>query len=287
MSFTITEALVQSFQSDVHHVAQQKLARLLDAVRVKYGVVGESHKFDILGSGEMQAHTRHGDTKITNREHTKRLAVIKFYEDGELLDKEDQVRTLTQPQNEYSTAIVSARNRRIDRTVYEECLKPTTTTAKSGANGAGLTFDLVNQVREAADEAEWDEDGRFFGVTGMGLTKLLADAKLSSADYNVVKALVAGTIPPDTTWMGFKWRKFNAANVTRTYSGSDVDTETLYAWHKNGVGLAFAQEPGQVPVAIDRRPDKSNAVQVLGKVGVGGQCIEDMLVIPVVVDHKT
>jgi len=288
MSFTITEAFVTQFTSNVHHLVQQKRARLIDACRAEYGVIGESYKFERLDASEMQALVRHGDTPLANDAHSNRLAILSPWGKAHLIDKADKVRTLINPDNEYAMNIRASWNRRVDRSFHDECLVPTTTTAVAGVAGAGLDFALVNEVREYFDALEVDEEERFFGYSAQGLTTLLGDTKLTSGDYVSIKAIMAGTIDPGQNVMGFKWRKLPQAAIAYTLSGADLDTQTLYAWCKNGVGLAFSGgEMAPFRVEIDKRPDKSNATQVLGQGQLGGQCIEDALVVPVTADFKS
>lgn len=282
MSFTIDQAFVQQFSSTVTHLAQQRQARLLGTARTEYGVQGESHHFERLSTSEMMPKARHGDTTIADDTHSRRLAVLKPFEKAHLIDKEDKARTLINPDNEYSANLVMAKNRRIDRTIHDECLRPTTTTAiAAGSSGTGLTFGQVNAARQFADVNEWDEEERFFGYTARGMTKLLEDAKLTSADYNVVKALVSGTLPPETLWMGFRWRRFGQGYVSTV----SANIERCFAWQKGGIGLAFSgAEGGFEKVRVDVLPGKSYATQVYCSVLLGGQVIDDALVLPVNVD---
>ena len=78
------------------------------------------------------------------------------------------------------------------------------------------------------------DDGICIAVSGTGLDRLLANTETTSADYNSVKALVAGEM---NTFMGFEFITVGARRLEGGLGGSGL---VGYSWAKNAVGLASA-----------------------------------------------
>jgi hypothetical protein len=285
MSQSVDQAHVAAFTSSIHHALQQKSARFMGSIRTEYGVVGASYKFELLGDSEMVPTPRHGDTQYANDAHTNELAILKPFNKTHLIDDEDKVRTLLNLENDYSENIAMAYYRRCDQSILEECVFPTTTSALTGTVNGGLDFDTVSAAREHADASEWDESDRFFAYSAQSLTSLLDQTEVGSSDYNTINTLNNGKFSPDMMWMGFKWRRMPdrvmRANGKVTGAIGSVTGETNYFYHKSGCGLAFANQFGSLNVRMSVEGTKNYATQVQGKTMLGGQVIEDALVVPV------
>jgi hypothetical protein len=286
MSFTVTQAHIDAFTRSVHHTLQQKEPRFKGKLREEYGVVGASIRFERLGPGEMQPKVRHGDTQYTDREHSNRLAILKPFNDAELIDTDDKARTIVNLQNEYATGIMKAYNRRCDRTYLEEAIFPTGASAMTGTANAGLDFDTVNAAAAYANDNEWDVEDRYFAVSAASIQTLLDQTEVGSSDYSTLQAIMNGTIGPDQVWMGFKWRQMPAKvlvdNGKRVGTIGNMTSETNYFYHRSGGGVAFAAEMGQLSnVRVSVEGTKQYSTQVYGECMLGGQVIEDGLIIPV------
>lgn len=283
MSTSINIAFVKQFEANVLHLAQQKGSRLRNTVRTKTGVVGKSTHFERLASGAMfQRTSRHQDTHLGNLAHTRRRATLYSYERGELVDAEDDIRTLIDPDNEYAIALANAAGRQFDDIIIAAMEGNATAvdaddagsnvalpSAQKIAHGStGLTLAKAISAKETLDAAEVDEDDRYFVYTAAQLGDALAVEQMTSADYNTIKALVNGDID---TYLGFKWIRSERLTTTSSVT-------YCYAYQKRSMGLAIGMD---ISSSFDKRADKSNSTQVLVKMTAGAVRVEDEAVVQV------
>ena len=100
MSTTITEAFVQQYFSNVYMRAQQQVSKARGAVEVKTGVQGKSAYFDRIGQTEaQQSVTRHDNTPLMDTPHSRRRANLSTWRWADMLDTDDEVKTLIDPQS--------------------------------------------------------------------------------------------------------------------------------------------------------------------------------------------
>lgn len=112
MSFQITEAFVQQYNSTVSLVSQQKQSRLEPAVRVET-IRGTREAFDSIGTVEAQPRGgRHADTPQMDTPHMRRWVTSAPYNWADLVDKPDRLRMLYDPTSPYVQNAVMAFNAR-------------------------------------------------------------------------------------------------------------------------------------------------------------------------------
>lgn len=104
---------------------------------------------------------------------------------------------------------------------------------------AGATNLTVDKLREAAmaglTDRNVDDDERTMICTASGVQALLADPEVTSSDFNVLKALVSGTLE-ESTYMGFK-----ICIIGRRQEGGlpiAGDIVSAFAYHREAVGYA-------------------------------------------------
>lgn len=271
MSTQITVAFVQQFKNEVITLSQQKGSRLRGTVR-EDTVTGKSAYYERIGEVAMQiVTTRHDDTPQFDTPHSRRKVDLATYNWGDLIDNPDKVRMLIDPKNPYATVGMYAAGRTMDSTIIAAAIGNAfsgetggTTVAlpsaqKIAAASAGLTVTKLISAKEILDEGDVDPDQPRVIVTRPdGITDLLGSTQVTSADYNSVKALVAGQID---TFMGFKFVSTNLAP-----SGKAV------CWTKNAMVLAVGANP---IVRISERPDKRFSTQVYIEMDIGSTRVED------------
>ena len=283
MSTQITTAFVQSYRSSVQHLVQQKGSRIRGAVDVEM-VVGKSHYFDQVGAGTAVKRTsRHGDTPLTETPHARRQVVLEDYEYSDLIDQQDKVRTLIDPQGPYSMAAANAMGRAMDDVIFA-AMNGTAKTGETGAtsvtlpsaqkvalSASGLTLAKLLSAKEILDAAENDPDEpRFIACPAKDITVLLNTTEIKSADYNTVKALAAGQID---TFLGFKFIRSQRTGLI--VGGTD---RACFAWCKSGVKLAMGMEP---TARITERADKSYATQVYYAMTLGATRMQEESVVEI------
>jgi len=268
----ITEAMVKQFGSNVEMLVQQKGSRLRGAVRVETGIVGEDAFFEQLAeTAAVKKTTRNADTPLVKSDHRRRRVSMFDFEWADLVDKQDKLKLIIDPENAYAINAAWALGRAIDDEIIIS-FNATASTGKTGStntalpasqlvlpNAEGLSVDKLRQIKEKLDGADVDPDEpRFIVVSPTQISDLLETTELTSADFNTVRALVGGQID---TFMGLKFIISN-----RLPANATADGRRVFAWAMNGMLLAIAQD---METRIEQRADKSFANQVYLSLGIG------------------
>ena len=108
MSSQITTAFVQQYSNNVQMLSQQKGSLLRNAVDAET-IVGKNAFFEQVGQAVAQKRvSRHSDTPQIDTPHARRRVSMVDYEYADLIDKQDQVRTLIDPTSSYAQAAAFA-----------------------------------------------------------------------------------------------------------------------------------------------------------------------------------
>ena len=275
MSSQVQLAFNAMYSANIMLLVQQKGSRLKDAVRQEM-VTGEIAYFDQIGAGSaIKRQSRHADTPLTETPHARRQVMLEDYEYSDLVDRLDQVKSLTDPTNAYAQAAAHALGRAMDDVIIAQA-NGTARTGKTGQSpvplpggqkiavgGTGLTLAKLLQAKEILDAAENDPDEpRYVACPAKDITVLLGTTQVTSSDYNTVKALAAGQID---TFLGFKFIRTQRLGL----AGAD---RACIAWRQSALLLALAQTP---KVKVTERPDKSYATQVYCAMSIGATRMEE------------
>jgi len=293
VSTQITSAFVNQYASNVTLLSQQKASRLRPAVRVE-PVTGEVGYFDSVGAVTMvERASRHADTPFTEIPHSRRRVSLRDFEASEIIDAQDRVRTLADPQSYYVQAFAAAAGRRMD----DEIIAAFFSTAAAGKNGdvavafpagntiphdyvetgtstsGSLTVAKLRRAKELLDagEAGIDPDEpRFLACSSREVTFLLRSTEVTSTDFNSVRALVQGEVD---TFMGFKF--IRTERLALNASGH----RRVAAWVQSGLLLALGEEP-VANIAPD--PTKSFNTRVHYRASFGATRMEEAKLIEIV-----
>jgi len=286
----VSTAFVKQFGNNIMMLAQQKGSRLRNCVRVKSGIVGEEAYLDQLGkTSAVKRTTRHMDTPIIDPDHKRRKLFLFDWISNTLLDKEDELKMLIDPQSSYAQNAVWALGRSIDSEILTAALA-TAYTGKEGTTpvsfptstnqivdgNTGLTITKLIQAKTILDNNDIDEDEpRFIAVTATQLGNLLGTTEVTSSDYNTVKALVKGEI---NTFLGFEFKR-----VSQSMLAVDADDiRSCIAWAQNGLGLGIAAD---VKTRISERADKNYSTQVFASLGIGATRLDEDRVVQIDCDE--
>jgi hypothetical protein len=302
MSFQITTAFVTQWGNTITLLSQQKGSKLRGAVTTAPGVNGESWTTEQLGAMDFDELTgRHQDTKISDATHARRWGYTKPFSRAELIDKQDRVRTLVDPTNSYTQAMIYGAGRVIDDVIIGamDATVPTgkaaaTSTAFPTANiiykdgtlagngndsGTALPLTVAKVLRARTlllnSDVPGDDGELYFGCHPTSLMNLLYTTKVGSADYNSVRALQDGTL---RQWLGFNWI------ISTRFRIRTGTVRRNFAFHRMGIECGFAEEP---MFRMDVRPDKNYATQVYARLDVGAVRKEEAMVIAVEADEAT
>ncbi len=283
MSITVPESYVEQFSANVHMLAEQKFSRLRNTVREE-PVTGESFAVERVGGIDKpnEITALHGDTPLNNTPHSRRWGFMTDYDVADLIDKQSRVRLLIDPASVYTRRHGSTLGRQIDDSIIA-ALRGSAAAGKSGtttvalpagqkiASGStGMTVAKFIQAKELLDAAEVDEFiPRFFALSARQLRDMLEDDKVSSNDYNTVKALVRGELD---TYLGFTIiRTERLPIITGT-------TRACLAWALDGVAIGMGDPPQSVAAP---RPDKRMTLQIYSWGTWGAVRVEDEMVVEI------
>lgn len=279
MSVTVDVAFVHQFDANFDLLAQQMSERIRRAVRVKT-VTGKTANYERVGAVNMQPRTsRHQDTTLIDTPHSRRRAILKDYEVGDLIDEEDEIRLLIDPASAYTQDFAAAAARQMDTISIDAMTGLATSVAADDSESqvplpagqkvpvaaTGLTLAKLRAATRILDANEFmkGRNMRWIAHNARGLEDLLGDPTATSQDYNAVRLLMNADI---NSFHGFEWIPSERLNTD-----SNGDRQTV-AWATKAMGLAIGRNPS---TEMSRRADKSNSLQVLTKLTAGAVRIED------------
>lgn len=290
MSLQIPVAFVDQFKANILMLSQQKQSVLRKTVMPET-MTGDTMFIERLAKKDPQKRTtRHGATPISDATHDRRkLSIVDYEVPADLIDKQDRLRMLIDPQSSYAQNQVSGLNRAIDDeiisalggTVYTGHTGSTAVnyydtgemrliagdgsvvaagSAHSDTTATGLTIAKLLTCKQLLDDAEIDEmRKRYFVTNPYNLNQLLNTTEVKSADYNTVRALAQGQI---NTFMGFEFLMSTRLGADAT----ETDCTHSYAFAENSITFASQEEPS---VSVSIRHDLSDCVQVYTTMSCG------------------
>jgi hypothetical protein len=296
MSFQVDTALVKSYHSNINILSQQRGSRLSQYVRRETQNSKDDFYDRIDATAAVKVTGRHQDTPLISTPHDRRKVSLEDYDWADLIDKKDRIRMLADPTSPYTINAVNAMGRAKDQAIIDAAFG----TAYSGETGAtSVTFPstqdvavsyteggapaadsnlTIGKLRRAAsiikgNEAVEDGEMMVAAVAQSQIDSLLRTTEVTSADYNTVKALQAGTVD---TFMGFKFVRTQLLPI----DSNNVRSCIFFA--AGGLLLATGLE---ISVDIGPRRDKRNSVQVYVTMGIGAARMEEKKVVRVKCDE--
>lgn len=283
MSQFVTEAFVQQFDDNFRHVAQQSVSRFEKAVLIEPNIKGMSKSINRLGQRTAQRRTvRHSDTPLNDQPHSTRYVDLFDWEDGDMVDDQDKIRMLIDPQSDYVKAMVGSLSRAKDDVLISALGGNSrsstgnialTTGQKIAVAGAGLTKAKMIATRAAFRRNEADvEAGEelYYSYGATQLSDLLSDTTLTNTEINTVLSMAAGNIV-GAELFGFKMIPSERLPKVGT-------TRFNYAWAKSGVTLGIGEN---VMTRVGEDPSKGFNVRIYAKMSLGAVRIEEEKVVEI------
>jgi len=293
MSFNVTTHFVQQYTTNVQLLLQQKGSKLRNTVTVGSYTGKAAKAIEQVGPVTAQKRViRHGDTPLISTPADARWVFPVDYEWADLIDDQDKLRMLIDPQSSYAQNGAYALGRAMD----DEIIEAFFSVAKTGENGStntsfgsnqdvsvstgstGATGLNISKLREAkkilmANEVDIDNDPLFCIITAQQHDDLLNEAQAISLDYNTRPVLVDGKI---TAFMGF-----NFIHTERL----PVDSSSFRrvpAFAKSGMHMGLFND---ISTMISDRADKGYATQVYVKGTFGATRTEEGKVVEIKCDE--
>ncbi len=276
MSDQISTAFVQQYNTNVAHLLQQKGSKLRDSVMTSSATGKAAKAVEQVGAvNAVKRTTRHADTPLISTPHDARWVFPVDYEWADLIDDQDKVRMLIDPQSPYAVNGAYALGRAID----DEILGAFFATSKTGENGTtdeaftgqqvaadGADNLTIAQLMEGKrilmeNEVDLDNDQIFMAISAAQHEDLLGMTQIQTIDSNATKVLVDGRV-----------RSFLGINfITTERIPGSADPYPLPMWAKSGMHLCVWND---ITTKISEREDKSYATQVYVKTTIGATRLE-------------
>jgi len=317
MSFQITTAFVEQYRNNVMMLLQQKGSLLRNAVTTET-VVGKNAFTEQIGAvSAVKRTSRHGDSPLISTPHARRRLSLVDYEWGDLIDDQDKVRLLIDPQSPYSQNAANAMGRAMD----DEIITALNGTAQTGVSGgtstslgatsmtgqgagqgvgiqfahvvpgtpvnSGLTIDKIIRARQLLMAAQVDPSEQlFFAVSAKQVRDMLAfgtHVNSAAADTPVFSRLdfnPARTLMEGgiANFMGFTFINTERLNVDSSVS----TTRQCLAWSKQGIKLGLGKD---IVGRVEERADKSFATYVYYSMSIGATRLEEERVVQIDCDE--
>uniref|UniRef100_A0A6M3XL24 Putative capsid protein n=1 Tax=viral metagenome TaxID=1070528 RepID=A0A6M3XL24_9ZZZZ len=284
MADTQSEIYAQAYGRNIMQLAQQKYAKLINYVFMRPNVTGKTFFQDRIGSWSMSVKGgRNVQTPNNDPSLSRRMGTLVDYHDARLLDRGDELRTISDPRSAYTIAAAGSLGRKIDDVILSAAVGTayygeTGTSSVTHSNTVAVvtcgypTLANVAAIKYAFDNADVEEEDRIMVITPLSLSNLLQVTAFTSADYAAVKALVRGEID---TFMGFKW--ITSTRVAQISGGNiDAGSYSCIAFQRFGVCLGMGAAP---IVRTDERTDLSYSWQIYYELNIGGVRLEEARVV--------
>lgn len=273
MADTQNEIYAQAYGQNIMQLAQQKYSKLINTVYMKPNVRGKTYFQDQIGTWSMETKGgRNVQTPNNDPNLSRRMGTMLDYHDNRMLDRGDELKSISDPRSAYTIAAARSLGRKIDDVIIAAAVSttqkqgetgsttsPTTTTILASA--ANITLTKILEWKKALDDNDVEEEDRYAVIDPESLSSLLDVTEIGSADYNSVKALVKGDI---STFLGFKW-------ITSTRLSQQTNLIGL-VYQKYALCLAMAAQP---MVRTDERSDLSYSWQIYYELNCGAARLEE------------
>ena len=233
MSKNLTVAQIQSFD-DMVKQAYQDTGQLRGSVRVKTGVVGNSHRFTIIGKGIATPRIPQTDVVPMNVSYANATANITDWNAPEYTDVFDQQKVNFDEQRQLAFVIASAISRREDQLIIDAMEAASTSlTVATTVGGAGTNMNTAKyrEAKKLLDAGGVQQTDRHMLMHANNLFGMLGDPQATSGDFASIRALVNGEI---NTWLGFH----TISIADRDEGGLTLTgaVRTCFAYHGGGMG---------------------------------------------------
>lgn len=274
MAITISNVYVQTFETNVRHLAQQSDMRLRRFV-TEVATTGEKHNWERLGEGSATQKTAaRTATPTSDLPWSRRVSLAETWHAGETSEQEDPVQMLVDPNSNIARALAMAMKRAVDDLIIEAATGNATDGTGSpvifpagqtiGDGLSVISLDYILQVQELFNQNDVDPDEpKVFVIGPTQQRKLMQLMEVTSGDYQNAKALATGLLP---NWMGFTWVVSNRLLVP---GAGEI---SCLAFSKRAIGLQVNRD---ITARVAEDPSLSFAWRVYTYMTMGCVRVED------------
>lgn len=307
MSFSVTTAFVQQFSGAIRSIGQQMDSRLERTV-IKDNIRGDrSYMEQIAPTAAQKVFARHSDTPMMNTQHLRRRIAPYDYDWADIIDEEDTVRLLIDPESAYTQNAGYAMNRGKDDEIIGAFFATAFTgvsgstsvvwpnadaesapsqpagtqvsvsdwTYGNGSGNTGLTISKLVSAMVALDAAEGDEnEERYLIIGAKQKGNLLATTEATLKEFGVAKDDLAPMRDGKLAMiLGFEVIRsqrllLNASSQTR-----------VPAYRKSAMGLGIAKD---ITTQMERDPGKRYSWRPFATMSIGASRLEEQKLVELV-----
>lgn len=294
MAISIDNSYIQTFESNARLLTQQGDTILRKYVQEKHEQ-SESHNWDMLGSAEARAkssarmaspaggNTTGGVGTSGQLAWTRRKTTVATFDTGEQIEAQDPRQMMIDPNAPITRTLANALKRKMDDIIISACNDAatlgdgTTSALPAGQIVGGATtiidLDLLLSVQELflSNDVDPDEE-RVLVISPVQYRTLMNIEKLTSADYQQLKALSTGYLP---NFLGFHHVVLSnrLGNTTTPPTAGQI---YCLAFTTRAIGLHIAQD---LWARVSERPDMSYAWQFYMAMTMAAVRVEDTHVV--------
>jgi hypothetical protein len=284
MTVSINQNYVNTFSANLHHLVGAQGSKT-KGIFAEETASGEKHFFDRLGDFSISERTeRFADTVLQDAAHSRRMATVRLYDAAVGLDKIDINKMLINPSSDYIMKLKNVFGQKFDEVVFAALLGDAATgqtgegTASFDSNnviahgGTGLTVTKLDEAIKIlkSNRVDMSRDGVCLFIDAKAEQDLLADAKITSFDYQPNKVLGGPSVP---TYRGLK--------IVMTEDLPEHTAGSVYRailCTQDALKIAVPESMG---VSVDKRPDKSNTMQIYADMMLGAVRMEEAKVVDI------
>lgn len=283
MAKSVDQAYIQTFESNVRHLAQQSTTKLRPWVQQVFEG-SEAHNWETLDALEDGFIRTKGAglqaTPDNDEVWAKRRTNLVTFDTGNSVQKEDIVQTLVDPNSAITRAQSMLMARAVDDVIIAGALKDAAikgngtpvafpATQVLGDGTGEITFDFITAVTEKFLENDIDpSEEKVFVIGPKQARKLLQLTEATSADYNALRPLQSAGIV--TNWMGYDWL------VSTRLESPAVDELSCLVMTKRALGLHIGQD---IMTEVAQDPSQSFAWRLYSCMTMDCVRVEDKQII--------
>lgn len=214
MVINIQNDYIQTFESNVRHLAQQGESLLRNKVTEK-ATNGKNHNWDRLApTAAVQKVAKRVATPYQDGDWTRRVSAAQTWHWADSYEEEDIVQMLLDPSSNLARNGASAMKRAADDLIIAQATiaalnGDATTTALPagqiiGTGAAEITFDNILHINQIFQTNNIDADvPRCIAIGPKQVRSLMRTVEVTSSDYQNMKALAGNGYLPN--FLGFSW----------------------------------------------------------------------------------
>lgn len=275
MSTTVDKVFINTYETNLRHLAQQGVTRLMPWVMSK-SVQSEAHNWErIAATAAIQKTARKVATPDQNTVFSRRKSIPKTYHVGDSTEQEDVVQMIVDPNSNMARAQAMAMRRAHDDEIINAAVGASldgdgnavafTAGQTVGDGSTELSYDMVTAVTEKFMENDIDPDEPKVMVIGpKQARKLLQLTEATSGDYNAMRPLTAkGYVE---SWMGYSWL------VSTRLQAPAADELDCFAMTRRALGMQMNRD---ITSKISEDPSISYAWRIYTFSTFGAVRVED------------